>query len=206
MWLQRLISVTSKSVVETTFSAIAACVFQLLPAKDKAGVPTDIFDEALAIVVKVEAFRRKSSQIALYNAAREYFGPVPPVSESRILSGTAMEKANAEAIENQDGQHSIREEVETFSTAVVVKILEEPSIDADNENIRLARIKMVLAFLRQFPSVSSAATIAAREKIGTSLKPWKSAERSRPLQKNIDEALEANQQALERAGRGLPER
>lgn len=199
-----LIWVNSRDTVETTFSAIATCVFKILPARHDAGHPTDIFDAAIEIVVKVEESRRKSSRIALYTAAREYFEWVPTASPKGSPAITTMNDSRAKGDEDRSGKASNSEGVEIFSMAVVVKILEGASIDTDSENIRIARIRMVLAFVRQSPSpsqlISGSATIAARGKISTILKRWRSAERSRPLQKDIDEALEANQQALERTG------
>jgi hypothetical protein len=82
-----------------------------------------------------------------------------------------------------------------------VKILEEAPFDRDSENIRLARIRMVLALVRQLPSslIRSSATTDARDRIDQILKRWRATERSRSLQKDIDDALEANQQLFKRA-------
>jgi len=53
-WLHLLISGNRKTMVETTISAVARCLFQILPTRDDTGTPAEIFDEALAIVSKVE--------------------------------------------------------------------------------------------------------------------------------------------------------
>jgi hypothetical protein len=204
VWLHLLISENRKTVVETTISAVTRCLFQILPARDDTGTPAEIFDEALAIVSKVVGLWRRSSQMALYTAAREYFESVPIVREGEASPSTSPSTASGHPgvreNQNRGATISIAEGVETFSTSVVTEILTEASIEGDNESLRQARISMVLAFVRQPPAADiTRATRAARGKITTALKGWRAIERSRTLQKDIDEALEANQQTLARA-------
>lgn len=182
----------SRNVVETTISAVATCIFQILSAKDDAGITAEIFQEALVMISKVEGLRQRSSQMALYTAAREYFEVVPRRAENQLSPSTDVENSGAREGENRSGKASMAEAVESFSTSVVMEILTEASIDGDHESLRQARIRMVLAFVRQPPCAETTpATVAAREKIKTALEGWRSTERSRPLQKDIDEALEA---------------
>lgn len=165
-------------------------MFQVLPTRDNASSSAEIFNPAVEIVRKIEKLGQKSSRMALYTAAREYF---ETASAKESSASPAMDGSSA------TGDDFVSGEVETFSMAVVVQILEEAPIDRDSENIRLARIRMVLAFVRHMPSVSarSSTASAAREKIRKILEEWRATERSRPLQKEIDDALlETNQQAL----------
>lgn len=200
-WLHLLISNISKDIVETTFSAIARCVFQILPDRDIAGAFAGLFSAAIAIVRRIEELGQKSSRLVLYTAAREYFEFVPTASAREISASTAMHEASAAVEQGNSRSISISGEFESFSSEVVVKILEEAPLDRDSENIRLARIRMVLALVRQLPSslIRSSATTDARDQIDQILKKWRATERSRSLQKDIDDALEANQQVLKRA-------
>jgi hypothetical protein len=186
------------------FTAIATCVFQILPAKNDAGASAVIFDEALAIVRKVEERRQKSSRVALYTAAREYFEGASTASDNGNSASAAM-KGSLAGDESRSGHASISEGVETFSTAVILQILDAAPIDIDSENVRQARIRTVLAFLHQTPPAaagpnSNPATSAARGQIAVTLKQWRAIERARPLQSDLDLAIEANQQTLDRAG------
>jgi hypothetical protein len=142
-------------------------MFQVLPTKDNASSSAEIFDPAIEIVREIEKLGQKSSRMALYTAAREYFGS------------------------SATGDDFVSGGVELFSMAVVVQILEEAPIDRDSENVRLARIRMVLAYVRQTPSLParSSTLSAAHAKIHQILKEWRATERSRPLQKEIDDAL-----------------
>lgn len=139
------------------------------------------------MVRKTEEFGQKAGRMALYTAAREYFE-----------SASATESSATTAIDGPStaGSDLILGGVETFSMAVVVQILEGGSIDRDTEQIRLARIRMVEVCLRQGASTSgrSSPASAARGKIAKTLTAWRATERSRPVQKYIDNALEANNQ------------
>ena len=191
-----LISVNSKNVVETTISAVATCVFQIMPVKGSAGTQAAIFDEALALIRKIQELQGKSSQMALYTAAREYLESVRRMSENRINASTALKSSSAEGDENWGGTISISEEVETFSRTVVLEILASQDFGSAHDLLRQALVKMVLAFVRQSPPASTSTdAVAARGKLSTILTEWRVVERSRPLQKDLDEALEANQKA-----------
>ena len=173
-------------------------MFQILPGKDNTSPFAGLFSAAIAIVSRIEELGQKASRLALYTAAREYFELVPTASVDETSAGTATHEANAEI----GRSISISgEEVESFSSEVVVKILEAAPFDRDSENIRQARIKTVLALVRQLPSgwTRSSATTAARDRTDQILKEWRRSERTRSLQKDIDDALEANQQTLKRA-------
>lgn len=178
-------------MIESTLSAIATCMFQVLPTRDDAS-SAETFTPAVEMVRKIEKLGQKSSRMALYTAAREYF---ETASAKEISASPAMDGSSATGIDFVSGG------VETFSRAVVLQILEEAPIDRDGENVRLARIRMVLAFVRQTPPVSgrSSTASAARGKIHEILKAWRATERSRPLQTEIDDALletKTNQQGL----------
>lgn len=133
-----------------------------------------MFNAAVDMVRKIEELGQTSGRVALYTAAREYFESVS-AEDTRVVSG----------------------EVETFSMAVVVQILDKVPIDRDSENIRLLRIRTVMACVRQNPPAHSRSSTASasRGKIDKILTEWRATERSRSIQKDIGDALEANKQA-----------
>jgi hypothetical protein len=162
-------------------------VFQVLPARDNANPSAEEFDAAVEMVRKIEEFGQKAGRMALYTAAREYF---------ESASATENSASTAIDVPSTASDDVIPGGVETFSMALVVQILEEAPIDRDTEQIRLARIRMVEVCVRQSASAArrSSAASAARGKIDKILTTWRATERSRPIRKYIDNALQANKQ------------
>ena len=198
-WLALLILVISRNVVEATMSAVATCVFQILPVRENADVQAPMFDDALSISRKIEGSQRKTSQMALYTAAREYFESFSTMADNQTLAGSTAKSSSAERDENRSGSVSMSEVVETFSMTIVTEIIAAHDFGTAHDTLRQAIVKLVLALIRQLPSATTPVRVAARGQLSTILKKWRSTERSRPLQKHLDEALEANQKAIDGA-------